>query len=317
MLQDLAECPEVEPVTLVAPSLVEAVRTICSRIRVFPLAKEETPLAFRGHAGSADYSLIIAPETDGILATYCQWVEAAGGRLLGPCSHAVQLTGDKLALAKWLGERGISTPSTFSISQWDGGKALPFPRVVKPRHGAGSLATFVLQSQSEMANCLRIVEEEGWRGEMIMQPLLPGNAASVACLAGPSGTWVLPAAAQTLSDDGRFRYLGGRIPLEPALCRRADEIARRIAASNAGFQGYFGMDLLLGDSPEQDAVIEINPRLTTSYIGIRALARFNVAKAWLSIVQGHGPPLFQWHAGAVVFNSAGHVILNGLHSLSP
>ena len=34
-----------------------------------------------------------------------------------------------------------------------------------------------------------------------------------------------------------------------------------------------------------DRVIEINPRLTTSYVGLRALARFNLAEALLAVIR--------------------------------
>src|SRR5690242_5542718 len=40
--------------------------------------------AFRELAAAADYTLVIAPEFDGLLAERCRWVLDAGGRLLGP-----------------------------------------------------------------------------------------------------------------------------------------------------------------------------------------------------------------------------------------
>jgi predicted ATP-grasp superfamily ATP-dependent carboligase len=47
--------------------------------------------------------------------------------------------------------------------------------------------------------------------------------------------------------------------------------------------GYLGVDLVLGDDPSgaDDRVIEINPRLTTSYVGLRAAALCNLAEAML------------------------------------
>jgi hypothetical protein len=45
--------------------------------------------------------------------------------------------------------------------------------------------------------------------------------------------------------------------------------------------GYVGVDLVLGRDPHggEDAVIEINPRLTTSYVGLRAATEGNLAEA--------------------------------------
>ena len=52
--------------------------------------------------------------------------------------------------------------------------------------------------------------------------------------------------------------------------------------------GYVGVDLVLGREPDgsEDVVIEINPRLTTSYVGLRAAARTNLAEAMWQVAQG-------------------------------
>jgi predicted ATP-grasp superfamily ATP-dependent carboligase len=66
-----------------------------------------------------------------------------------------------------------------------------------------------------------------------------------------------------------------------------------------GLSGYFGVDLVLGESADgsQDRVIEINPRLTTSYLGLRRLARFNLAQALLRLAQGERVTGLRWHPG--------------------
>ena len=51
--------------------------------------------------------------------------------------------------------------------------------------------------------------------------------------------------------------------------------------------GYVGIDMILGpDGPESDVVLELNPRLTTSYLGLRQLARGNLAEAMLAAATG-------------------------------
>jgi predicted ATP-grasp superfamily ATP-dependent carboligase len=52
--------------------------------------------------------------------------------------------------------------------------------------------------------------------------------------------------------------------------------------------GYVGVDLILGGDPDghEDAVIEINPRLTTSYVGLRAVAEQNLAEQMLRVAHG-------------------------------
>jgi hypothetical protein len=54
-------------------------------------------------------------------------------------------------------------------------------------------------------------------------------------------------------------------------------LAQSALALLPGLQGYVGVDLVLSGS---DAwLIEINPRLTTSYIGLRQLIQLNLAQA--------------------------------------
>ena len=52
--------------------------------------------------------------------------------------------------------------------------------------------------------------------------------------------------------------------------------------------GYLGLDLILGaaDDGSLDYVIEINPRLTTSYVGLSVAANQNLAAALLQVVAG-------------------------------
>ena len=96
-----------------------------------------------------------------------------------------------------------------------------------------------------------------------------------------------------MSADGRFTYRGGKLPLEAPLDARARRIALAAIAALPEPRGYLGVDLVLGEADDgsADRVIEINPRLTTSYVGLRALARSNLAAAMLAVAHGHEPHL--------------------------
>jgi hypothetical protein len=86
----------------------------------------------------------------------------------------------------------------------------------------------------------------------------------------------------------RLQYLGGELPLPPDLAARATDLARRAIAALPCWLGYLGIDLVLGPQAggAGDVVIEVNPRLTTSYIGLRLAARTNLAEAMLTIAEG-------------------------------
>jgi hypothetical protein len=268
-------------------------------------------------ARAADFTLVIAPEFDDLLETRNRWVEEAGGRLLGCAPAAVRLCGDKLALAAHLRQLGVPTPPTRRASEGDPSAADAasglspsiFPLVWKPRHGAGSVATFLVQSEAELRRCAAQAAAEGWKGEALLQPFVPGRACSVAFLLGPGQAVPLPLCAQHLSANGRFRYQGGAVPLPADLARRAVQVARSAVDAVPGLLGYVGVDVVLGEAADgsKDWVIEINPRLTTSYVGLRALAESNLAEAMLRIAAGQPAPPLRWRAGSIDFQADGRV----------
>ncbi len=254
---------------------------------------------FRRFAAESDWSLIIAPEFDGILLALCREVESVGGKLLGPSSSIVDLTADKWATCHHLERFGVPTPRTWLADDpemaWHG----RFQCVWKPRRGAGSLNISFLHRPKKFEP----------RPGFLLQEYVPGTAASVAFLTGPSQIVPLLSAYQDLSDNRRFEYQGGRLPIPEPLAQRAARLAESAVRSLSAPCGYLGVDLVLGDAADGsgDSVIEINPRLTTSYVGLRALAEDNIAAAMLSIAAGQPIPALRWKPGHAIFTSDGQV----------
>jgi predicted ATP-grasp superfamily ATP-dependent carboligase len=263
----------------------------------------ETPADFRAIAASSDWTLVIAPEFDDLLASRAQTVRDVGGRLLGPSPAAIRCTADKLYLASIWHQAGVPHPRTILFeSQMP---VFPVPCVVKPRDGAGSQAMLMAFGESDLPKLQRAREE--WpHGDLLLQQYIPGQPASVALLIGPVQTIALAPARQHLSRDFRFRYEGGSLPLPPPLARRATKLALQAVAGIDGLQGYVGVDLILGEDGD-DYAIEINPRLTTSYIGLRQLCEQNLAELMLRVVQGLPIEAPTWKAVEVQFDADGTI----------
>ena len=115
-----------------------------------------------------------------------------------------------------------------------------------------------------------------------------GTPVSVAAICGPHGYTLLPPCSQRISDTGDFAYLGGACPIATPLAERANRLAERTLRAFRRPTGYVGVDMVLGEdhSGAGDVVIEVNPRLTTSYVGLRRIVRENLAGAMLSAVRG-------------------------------
>ena len=273
---------------------------------------EEEQAAFAELAAACDATIVIAPELANALWNRCRRVEAAGGKLLGPSVATVALASDKHATAEYLRSFAIPVPPGWRVGP---GGAVPaeveFPAVGKPCLGAGSQGVcFLADRQAAEAWAAHLQEPSR------IERFRPGTAASVAVLCGPAGLFPMVPCRQRLGGDDCFSYQGGSLPLDGPLAQRAVDLAVRAVATLPGACGYLGVDLVLGADPKGggDFVIEINPRLTTSYVGLRAAAAedANLAAAILDVCEGRVPRL-SFQPVAVQFEPDGRFERHALH----
>lgn len=210
-------------------------------------------------ATQADATLVIAPETDGVLRDYVVRLERQGHRHLGCSPQAIDQCADKLGLSRTLAEAGMATPPT-DVSP----DAFDFPLVVKPRTGAGCEHTFVVRNRAQLETLPR-------GGDRIFQPYVPGRAASASFIVHHGDIQPLLVGDQILTADHKISYAGGRVPIEPQLAERANRLAYQAIKTVTGLRGFVGVDVVLGDTADHDQVIEINPRVTVSFVAIRHL----------------------------------------------
>lgn len=305
VLDDLRQLADVESVTLLSEACRSAHPDVSAQ--VIRLAEEES--VFRALVSTCDYTLVIAPECDGLLETRLRWLEEMGGRSVGTSVEGSRLAADKLSMARHWQERGVLTPETRIPSSDMASESLRWPVVCKPRHGAGSTATFLVRDAAELAACRASARQEGCEEDLLLQPFVPGQPASVVLFVGPKQTIALMPATQQVSSDGRFHYQGGVVPLAANLRDRAERLARRALDGVPGLRGYVGVDLVLGEADDgsQDYAIELNPRWTTSYIGLRALSTVNLMEVLLKTVRGEAPPVVTWRPRVVRFHADGRV----------
>ena len=233
-------------------------------------------------AAEADYTLVIAPEFDAILTDTVNLARTSGARLIAASDEFIAIASNKQHTAERLAAAGVPVPEAILLNA--DAEKLPldfqYPGVLKPLDGAGSQHTFLVTS--------RFDEPPPHPWPRRLERFAPGIAASVAFLCGPEHRVPLAACRQHLTDDGRFGYLGGSLLWETELAERASTLAARALAALPPALGYVGVDLVIGPAEDgsKDVVIEVNPRLTTSYVGLRAMSHDNLAAAMLENAAG-------------------------------
>jgi predicted ATP-grasp superfamily ATP-dependent carboligase len=236
----------------------------------------------------ADAALLIAPETDGILERLSAEVERAGKHLLGCGSEAVAAAGDKGTAGARFRACGLPTPRTHVIGFDDEPTrqvtAFGYPVVVKPIDGAGCEGASIIHRPAETAAALRRLQRATRRQTFLVQEYVAGTAASLCCLS--DGACVLPLTlnAQYIRKGSKLSYRGGTVHIDHPSRSAAFEMAHDLPRAFPGLKGYFGVDLVLTRSGP--VFIELNPRLTTSYVGLRRAYAANLAEAMVQSTLG-------------------------------
>ena len=228
---------------------------------------------------TCDATIIVAPEFSGILRKLTEKAEEQNVRLLCPSSETVALFSDKHQSATWLGKYDIPTPKGLLLES----DAVPadqeYPAIVKPADGAGSLGVQLLAGPSELA-ALEWSHHQAYR----LETFCPGLPASVSILCHGALRKVLAPCRQFFGE-GSFDYRGGCVLADGPLHDRAVHLGTQVAHVLPDGQGFVGVDLVLGENPDgsEDYVIELNPRITTSYVGLRASTDANLSQLLLGL----------------------------------
>lgn len=262
---------------------------------------------FEREASRADGTLLVAPELQGTLTTLAERAERRGAKLLSPSADFVAWTADKHRTAATLQRLGLPTPAGHhvidALSRKISEDCEPWPKVVKPFDGAGSLGVRLVHDH---AHLVRSHSQGLVRDNDRLETFRPGVPGSIAMLAGSAGVWPMVPTIQHLSNDGGFRYFGGETVTDLGLIARARKLAQRFADAARPSRGWFGIDFVWGrfQDGEEDWIIEVNPRITTSYLGLRAIADCNLAQAMLTAADGKRPSL-EFATRRVVFRPNG------------
>ncbi|KKM08948.1 hypothetical protein SY88_21040 [Clostridiales bacterium PH28_bin88] len=290
LLEDFIRMPGCTTVTVLDPYLDPG------RFRahhVFPGGLSFDLKAFRQSTVTADAVLVLAPETGGLLAKLTGIVERAGKLLLGCGKKAViDTTFKDLTVNRWKGA-GLPVPDTELVSTEFNSiqklKNLPLPLVLKPRDGAGCGHTYLVRRHRRLEVVWDRIAAENPSSRFLAQEYVAGIAASVSLVVSPDAILPLSLNRQLLDAGEEFRYRGSTAGLVHPLAQAATELAARACTLFPGLRGYVGVDLVL--APQGAVLVELNPRITTSYLALRQAASFNTAELILRACAGEKLPV--------------------------
>lgn len=259
---------------------------------IFISSYKELDKALKKISQAVNAVYIIAPESDQILQRLVETVETSGGISLNCQVNAIGKASNKMTIYKILKRFGLQTPKTLIVDIHENVKQikriideLGFPLVFKPIDGVSCCGLSIVRDKSQIVAAVNKIMKESSNKCFIAQRLIKGVAASVSLIS--TGEEALPITLNkqivTLAPpNSNSSYNGGIVPLHHSLEKEALRAARMTVKSLTGLRGYIGVDMVL--TQKEPVVIEVNPRLTTSYIGLRRVVNFNPAQAIIDAV---------------------------------
>ncbi|MFA5982508.1 MAG: ATP-grasp domain-containing protein [Methylococcaceae bacterium] len=273
LLQNLLLLQDVELVLM----LDERFKDLAGHAKIKILLQDQNQnclQAFKQNCQLCDAVWPIAPEFKQILQAYCQLVEDAGKVLLTSTAKVVALTADKFLTWQQLKRFKIPTPDTYLLDSFD---YSPGNWIVKPIDGVGCIDNHIIQNQDEFNNVVALLH----KSQFIIQAHHVGQKTSLSCLFNKGEARLICVNQQVFSIVHQQYHLIACQVNYPAVNNNYLTLLQKIANAFPELWGYAGVDLI--ETPGQIEVLEINPRLTTSFVGIYEALGLNVAEMVLQL----------------------------------
>jgi predicted ATP-grasp superfamily ATP-dependent carboligase len=235
-----------------------------------------------------DMGLVVAP--DHLLARYTQILEQHTHNL-GCGFMTVALCANKVRTEKILHSHNVPVPAELSAGK----------RVIKPVKGCGAQGVRISDGPTGAGE----FSQQYIEGEHFSVSIVASRVVGDACLYfSGKPPLVLAVNRQYIEtgSDGLFHYRGGETPVHPAREAEIVEVAKNVVEV-LGCQGYCGVDVVVADKVY---VVDVNPRITTSLVGIAACMKEEIAGILVAASKGEGPERVHL-TGSARFDTQGKV----------
>jgi predicted ATP-grasp superfamily ATP-dependent carboligase len=236
----------------------------------------------------ADYVWLIAPEIDGVLLELTRRCFIKQVKVIGCGEESVKTASYKSLTAEALQRAGIPTLPVYSAKNWltmfkENPSALATQKwIVKADDGAGCDAVYIFEAKDKLAKWLSL---QPVIANYICQPYQSGIDASFSMLCNAGKAWLLSVNKQHLvQQNNAFKLSGLTVNAFDDAEGNITALANKIAQMLPDAAGYMGVDILIEPGTNHVVVIEVNPRLTSSYVGLGKATGQNMAELILNCV---------------------------------
>ncbi len=183
-----------------------------------------------------------------VLAGAIDRFASAGCLALVSSPEVVGVCRDKLAMYRFLQQRGIDTPETWPAEEVLERRRHRFPYFLKPRHGSAGKGNYVLHTREELLSLVPRVPEP------IVQEFVPGIEYTLDVYTGYDG---VPRCAVPRQ---RLEVRGGEVTQARTVRHEgAMQAACRVASALGGCRGVITIQLIVTPQ-DRIRIIEVNPR---------------------------------------------------------
>jgi len=251
---------------------------------------------------NCEYCFIIAPESSNILYFLTEIAHSMKKIILSINLEGIKLSSSKLNTYKFFKSFNILTPLTFSIPTKNNYLDLEFiiqnfdyinkPIIIKPDDGVGAELIYYFENKEQIVKFFQDSKKKiDLARKYVLQEFVQGKDLSISLIQTENfkdlnkpSTIILSVNTQLIDikhNGSESQYIGGYTPAEHHLKIKEQLYPIIEKLDLTPFKGYFGIDFIKKTDGTCN-FIEINPRLTTSYIGIRNSIKFNPVELILS-----------------------------------
>ncbi len=275
LLADIASIDAVDVLTL--QDTAPRIPRLSSRSTLQSAQSEEVIDAIDDCIEQADAVWPLAPESNGLLEAISKKTIQHNKILLGSTGAAVRATASKYNNALALQANDIPVVPTYRAQ-------MPLPPdsqgwVVKPDDGAGCSDTHIFLHSKAAVEWVAAREQGGY----VMQPYITGRPCNLSLLCRDGEVLLMACNDQRVAvSDNQFHYMGSIVNSFEDANGELKRLALRVLATIPGLWGYVGIDFIVTE--HGPVVLEVNPRMTVSHVGLHASVGVNPIQIMLDSI---------------------------------